>query len=180
MRWRSWGWMRAGGSKHWWLCVALSLAGCTPRSPAGLALVQTDRSITGHSSYPAAVNPSRVGSYVIEAGNGVGYFYDDVLEYRVWLHPEKGAVPWNGKKDYFVAFAEYEPAAVFSTKTKGAEKPLVLIRQLEWIDEPQPGHYVPKKSERLAEWDVSWLAGSQRKAGSIDEFLLHPRPIRTN
>ena len=110
--------------------------------------------------------------------SGAGYFYDDVLEYRVWLHPERGAPRRNGDDDYFVAFAQFERAEAFSRRNPGAEVPLVLVRQREWIDEPEPGHYVAKKEERLTEWQVRWLEGSKRTASSIAEFLKHPRPSR--
>jgi len=73
----------------------------------------------GNSKFPIAIDPSRVGKYPSTAKSGAGYFYDDVLEYRVWLHPERGAVPLNGRNDYFVAFAQYESAKSFSESTKG-------------------------------------------------------------
>jgi len=151
------------------------MTACNEKPFSDFAMLRSDRMIVGTSAYPLAVDPRRVGSYPAETKSGAGYFYDDVLEYRVWLHPENGAKPANGRSDYFAAFAQYERAAAFAEKAKGAEQPLVLIRQLEWIDEPDPRHYVPKKGERLTEWQVSWLEGSKRTVGSIDEFLKRPR-----
>jgi hypothetical protein len=55
-----------------------------------------------------------VGTYPTDTKSGAGYFYDDVLEYRVWMHPEKGAAPFNGTNDYMAAFAQYEAAETFS------------------------------------------------------------------
>jgi putative acetyltransferase len=138
----------------------------------------TNRTVYGSSAYPLAVDPSRVGKYPAETLSGAGYFYDEVLEYRVWQHPEEGAPPLNGKGDYYSAFAQYEKAAEFAKTAKGAEKPLVLVRQVEWIDEPEPGKYIPKKGERITEWQVRWLDGSKRTPGSIKDFLAHPRPSR--
>ena len=138
----------------------------------------SDRTVSLPSAYPLAVDASRVGHYDAETKSGAGYFYDEVLEYRVWQHPEDGAPPLNGKGDYYSAFAQYEKAAEFAKTAKGAEKPLVLIRQIEWIDEPEPGKYVPEKGERITEWQVHWLDGSKRTEGSIKEFLAHPRPSR--
>jgi hypothetical protein len=63
-----------------------------------------DRTLSA-SRYPPAIDPALVGTYAGVAKSGAGYFYDDVLEYRVWLHPEKGAAPLAGDKDYFAAFA---------------------------------------------------------------------------
>jgi len=76
------------------------------------------------------------------------------------------------------SLARYENALDFSRKTKGAEEPLVLIRQNEWIDEPSPGRYEAKKGERIAEWQVAWLQDSKRRPESIAEFLARPRKPR--
>jgi hypothetical protein len=76
--------------------------------------------------------------------------------------------------DYFVAFAQYEPADAFSKTTPGAEPAIVLVRQLEWIDEPEHGHFIPVKSERVTEWQVRWLKGGKRTQASITEFMKHP------
>lgn len=141
----------------------------------GGAVVRTDRQITGPSKYPLAVDPNRVGTYPPDSKSGAGYFYDEVLEYRVWLHPENGAKPLNGRDDYFVAFAQYETAERFSKSTPGAEEPLVLVRQLQWIDEPEHGRFIPVKGERVTEWQVRWLPDSKRTPMSIEEFMKHPR-----
>jgi len=136
--------------------------------------VGADREVSSTSRYPLAVEPARVGTYGAESKSGAGYFYDDVLEYRVWLHPERGARALNGDKDYFFAFAQYERAEAFHKSESGSEDPLVLVRQREWIDEPQPGQYHPRRGERITEWKVKWLPNSQRTAASIREFLSHP------
>lgn len=120
------------------------------------------------------MDPSRVGRYPPDANSGAGYFYDDVLEYRVWFHPENGAAGLNGKNDYCVAFAQYEQAQACSRTTPGAEEPLVLVLQREWIGEPEHGHFIPEKGERVTEWQVKWLPGHKRSAQSIKEFMEHP------
>jgi len=158
------------------LLSALTLA-CGPQVD-GLSPASVDRGISGASSFPIAADPSRVGTYSGRVKSGAGYFYDDVLEYRVWLHPERGARPLAGDRDYFAAFAEYERAAAFAGSAQGSEEPLVLIRQREWIDEPSPGQYTVEKTERIAEWRVEWLKGAKRGPNSIREFLAHPRPAR--
>ncbi len=88
-----------------------------------------------------------------------------VLEYRVWMNPPEGG------DDYYKAFPIYEEGLAYSKSTLGAEEPLVLILQREWIDEPQPGNYVLKNEERLTEWKVEWLAGSKRSPEAIERFL---------
>jgi putative acetyltransferase len=140
------------------------------------AVVRTDRSVSGTSRYPLAVDPKRVGTYPALAKSGAGYFYDEVLEYRVWFHPEQGAPKLDGDNDYYEAFAQYEAAEAAATNKQGAEEPLVLIRQLEWINEPEPGHYIPERGDRTAEWQVQWLSGNHRTTESIQEFLKRSRP----
>lgn len=163
--------LRRGAS----LLGLLLLFSCNHAKPGSDFIVaRSDRNTAGQSAYPLAVDSSRVGTYSAEAASGAGYFYDDVLEYRVWLHPENGAPPVNGAHDYCVAFAQYEIAAAFSKSTPGAEEPLVLVRQKEWISEPQHGHFIPQKGERITEWQVQWLARSKRNPDSIQAFLKHP------
>jgi len=129
----------------------------------------------GRSAYPIAVDPQKVGTFPADTHSGAGYFYDDVLEYRVWLNPKNGAQTMNGNSDYCVAFAQYEPAKQFSESAAGAESPIVLVRQLEWINESEHGHFIPEKEERITEWQVRWLDGNKRGPNSIRDFLKHPR-----
>ena len=139
---------------------------------------EVDRKISIPSKFPVAADPVKVGVYEADTKSGAGYFYDDVLEYRVWLHPECGAARVRDGNDYYAAFAQFERAEEFSKKTKGAEIPLVLIRQREWIDEPSPRKYEPKSGERITEWRIEWLKDSHREADTIAKFLKHPREIR--
>jgi hypothetical protein len=127
---------------------ALILAGCN-RQKSEFLMIRADHGVLPRSAYPTAVDPARVGTYDPLSSSGAGYFYDDVLEYRVWVHPDKDGLPLNGDKDYFFAFAQYEPAAVFAGRTRGSEDPIVLIRQREWINEPEPGHYIAEHVERM-------------------------------
>jgi hypothetical protein len=113
-------------------------------------------------AYPLAVAPELVGTYAIESGSGAGYFYDDVLEYRVWVDPERGGERLSGGSDYFEAFAQWERAEEFSKTHTGTEEPLALVRQHEWIREPEPGHYIWEKTERITEWQTRWLDGHKR------------------
>lgn len=124
------------------------------------------------SAYPQAIDLNRVGKYPSATKSGAGYFYDDVLEYRVWFYPE------GGGDDQYKAFAQYEEALAFSKTTPDSEEPLVLVRQRQWIDEPKPGHYSPSSGERITEWDVKWLNGSKRNADTISDFMKHPRRER--
>lgn len=115
------------------------------------------------SAYPIAVDVDKVGKYPALTKSGAGYVYDEVLEYRVWVHP--------GGNDYYHAFAIYEDAEAFSEKTEMAEEPLVLILQREHINEPEPGKYVHMKGYRITEWRVEWLAGAKRGPDTIPNFL---------
>lgn len=127
--------------------------------------------------YPDAIDPARVGTYPARAGAGGGYVWDEVLEYRVWCHPERGAPDEkNTGKDYYHAFATYSEAREFSRATPGAEEPLALILQREYIDEPEPGTYVHITEERNAEWSVSFLRRPKRKPTTIPDFLAPDAP----
>src|SRR5215467_11083245 len=84
-------------------------------------------------SYPNAVDPNLVGTYSALAKAGGGYVWDDVLEYRVWCHPEQGSPDFEDGSDYYYAFASYAEALAFSQNIEGAEAPLALVRQLEYI-----------------------------------------------
>jgi putative acetyltransferase len=166
-------------SRLWLLLLVLSIIYLALRHKhPSFKMIRADHDVTGQSEYPLAVSPAIVGSYPAETKSGAGYFYDDVLEYRVWLHTDRGANPLNGDQDYFEAFAKYENAKKFSETAKGAEEPVVLVRQREWIGEPEPGHFIPEKQERITEWRVKWLAGDHRTADSIQEFMKHPKPAQ--
>jgi hypothetical protein len=121
--------------------------------------------------YPAVMDPNLVGTFPALAKSGGGYVWDEVLEYRVWCHPERGAPDEDDGDDYFYAFASYEEAAAFSRDTAGAEPPLALVLQREHVDEPEPGRYVHVKDERVTEWPVEFLARPRRDASTIPELL---------
>jgi putative acetyltransferase len=125
-----------------------------------------DRTVVASSQYPPAIDAGKVGSYPALTKSGAGYFYDDVLEYRVWIHPK------GGGDNYYRAFASYEPALQFSKSTTGAEEPLVLVHQKKWVNEPEPGKFEPRSDERITEWQTVWLSqNTKRTEDSIDRFL---------
>lgn len=152
----------------WWftgvgVMFFLQVTGCSDSTQSDAPA--PDRTVVAASKYPVAVDVHRVGSYPALTKSGAGYFYDDVLEYRVWMKPE------GGGDSFYRAFASFENALQFSKKTPRSEKPLVLIRQVEWIDEPEPGVFHPLSGERITEWQVDWLSGNKRSADSIAQFL---------
>jgi hypothetical protein len=132
------------------------------------------------TKYPVAVDPSKIGQWPALSKSGGGYFFDEVLEYRVWLHPERGAEDPDGSgDDYYYAFAICEEALEFSRITPGAEEPLALVRQYEWVNEPQPGEYILEAGERITEWNVDWLSSGRRTSEEIRAFVargLSPKP----
>lgn len=153
-----------------WIALTLLLLAACERRIAPFSVSHVDRTV-GPSQYPRASDSNRVGTYPGAAMSGAGIFYDEVLEYRVWLHPEDGAEKKAGDQDYFAAFARYENALAFSRRSRGAEPPLVLVRQKESINEPSPGKYEWVKEERITEWKPEWLDGSLRTPTSIPRFL---------
>jgi hypothetical protein len=121
--------------------------------------------------YPDAVDPDRVGTYSALAKAGGGYVWDEVLEYRVW-----GASDLNNGSDYYHAFATYAQALAFFRATRGAEAPIALIRQAEYIDEPKPGDFRHVKEPRVAEWPVEFLRRPRRQPHTIPDFLSPKAP----
>jgi hypothetical protein len=126
--------------------------------------------------YPDAVDPSLVGSYPAKAHAGGGYVWDAVLEYRVWCHPERGAPDLAEGSDYYYPFATYQEALEFAESNAGAEEPIALVLQEEFIDEPTAGQYVHVKKRRVAEWPVIFLARPRRTARTIPDFLAPNAP----
>lgn len=121
--------------------------------------------------YPGVVDESLVGTYPVVVPGGGGFVWDEVLEYRVWCHPERGAPDLEKGNDYYYPFSTYSEAKEFSDATKGAEEPLVLVRQVEYIDEPEPGQYHHIKKERITEWPVEFLRRPRRTPNTIPDFL---------
>jgi hypothetical protein len=125
---------------------------------------------------PDVADPSLVGTYPARAGAGGGYVWDAVLEYRVWCHAERGAPDENDGNDYFHVFADYREAVEFSQQTPGAEEPLALVQQDEYLEEPRPGEYIHVKERRLTEWPVEFLRRPRRTERTIPDFLAPDAP----
>lgn len=121
--------------------------------------------------YPHVLDCKMVGDYPVVVAAGAGYFYDDVLEYRVWCYLEDGAKDLAKGDDYFYAFETFEDAEEFRCNTKGAQTTLALIRQFEWIDEYKPGQFKHEKGQRIAEWRAELLEGRKRAENSIPDFF---------
>jgi hypothetical protein len=127
-------------------------------------------------SYPEVLDPDLVGTYPASAKAGGGYVWDEVLEYRVWCHPERGAPDEAEGSDYYYPFASHEEAAEFAGKTKGAEEPIALILQREFIDEPERGKFVHAKKERITEWPATAVLRPRRNERTIPDFLAPDAP----
>ena|SRR6185437_1027383 len=128
------------------------------------------------SRFPQAKDLDLLGSYPATVKSGGGYVWDEVLEYRVWCHPHDGAADIENGDDYYYVFGTYEDALTFSEKTPGAELPLALILQEEYIDEPEPGKYIQVKEQRLTEWPVEFLSRPRRNADTIPNFISPNAP----
>ncbi len=101
--------------------------------------------------YPEVINKDQIGNCPSLVKSGGGYVWDEVLEYRVWCYPEDGAEDIEVGDDYYYVFATYGEAFDFYRMTNGAEEPVVLILQKEYIDEPEPGKFIYVKEERITE-----------------------------
>ena len=128
------------------------------------------------SQYPQVKDPELVGRYPAIAKAGGGYVWDAVLEYRVWCHPLEDDPDIEDGSDYYYAFSTFEEALAFSKDTVGAEEPLALILQEEYIDEPEPEQYVHIKEQRIAEWPVEFLSRPKRNERTIPDFLSPDAP----
>jgi hypothetical protein len=113
--------------------------------------------------YPPVMDPSSVGTYSASTKTGGGYVWDAVLEYRVWCHPERGAPDEANGSDYYYPFASYEEAEEFSAKTTGAEEPLALVLQREYIGAAEPTRHSARHSEVACE-DTHYLKAQRRLA----------------
>ncbi|MBS0659674.1 MAG: GCN5 family acetyltransferase [Verrucomicrobia bacterium] len=127
-------------------------------------------------SFPSVLDPSKVGHYPALAGAGGGLVWDEVLEYRVWLHPERGAADAADGDDYFQAFATAAEAQAFALATAGAEEPVALVLQREYLRETDSGHYEHVRRERLTEWPLEFLQRPRRNPETIPRFLAPDAP----
>jgi hypothetical protein len=94
----------------------------------------------------------------------------------VWCYPCDGAVDHHDGSDYFYAFATFDEASGFARATKGAQEPLALVLQEEYIDEPKDGQYAHVKSPRVTEWPVEFLSRPRRNERTILDFLSPSAP----
>lgn len=126
--------------------------------------------------YPTVFDETMVGRYSPIAKAGGGFVWDEVLEYRVWCHPENGAEDLEHGDDYYFAFSSYKEALDFAQNHEGTEEPLALILQREYIDETKEGKYVHVRKERIAEWPVAFLKRPKRTENTILDFLSPDAP----
>ena len=128
------------------------------------------------SKYPNVKDPSLIGSYPVVVEAGGGYVWDDILEYRVWCHPHDGALDIENGDDYYYVFETCEEAQNFSLETVGAEEPLALVLQEEYIEETEPGEFIHVKEQRLTEWPPEFLSRPRRTHKTIPDFLSPNAP----
>ncbi len=126
--------------------------------------------------YPKAKNEELIGNYPAFVYAGGGYVWDEVLEYRVWCHPENGAEDLENGDDYFYVFVNYIDALQFLKETIGAEEPIVLILQKEYINEPKNDKFIHVEDERLTEWPVEFLSRPKRTENTVPDFLSPNAP----
>jgi putative acetyltransferase len=132
------------------------------KSPAGRFFIK-------EAYFPPAVDPKKVGSYPSLTKAGGGYVYDDVLEYRVCPHDHSGE-----GDDAAQTYPTYAEARKIYDEAVAAGKQadlVVLVRQDEYIDEPEKGVYIRKKGQRITEWLPEWLDGSKRTEELMQSIL---------
>ncbi|OYP34616.1 GCN5 family acetyltransferase [Rhodopirellula sp. MGV] len=119
--------------------------------------------------YPPVLDEDLVGFFETETFAGGGLVWDAVLEYRVWVHSDDA-------DDCVNVFRCYRDARAFSEATLGAESPVALILQRQYIDEVEEGQYVHVQESRMTEWPVEFLARPARTEQTIPEFLSPDAP----
>jgi putative acetyltransferase len=102
--------------------------------------------------------------------------WDEVLEYRVWCHPERGAPDDGDGSDYYLAFDTFREADDFHRSTQGSEEPLALVLQREYIAEDEPGVFRHVPEERITEWPVEFLTRPRRTDRTIPDFFSPTAP----
>lgn len=117
--------------------------------------------------YPDVRDAELVGTYPVQVGAGGGYVWDEVLEYRVWCSPELGAPDVADGSDCFYPLASFEEAAKDARRHRGAESPLALVLQKEYVEEAEEGVLTHVRQERLTEWPVDFLARPRRTDQTI-------------
>ncbi|MEM9388524.1 MAG: GCN5 family acetyltransferase [Pseudomonadota bacterium] len=150
----------------------------TSRRLSGATRINTYRSYGQGDTmeYPAVLNPKRVGKYPARCKSGGGYVWDEVLEYRVWMSPHRGADDLEDGSDYYYAFPSYAQASAFAEEHPGADAPLALVLQREYINEPAPGEYEHIRAERITEWPVEFLSRPRRTQSTIADFMSPNAP----
>ncbi len=61
-------------------------------------------------------------------------------------------------------------------ETPGADEPIALVLQEEYIDEPRTGRYVHVRKRRITEWPVELLRRPRRTKDTIPDFLAPDAP----
>ncbi|KAA5538502.1 GCN5 family acetyltransferase [Roseiconus nitratireducens] len=126
--------------------------------------------------FPAVLDADLVGYFDAEVGAGGGYVWDAVLEYRVWLYPDEGAADECDGSDYYRPFASYGDAFEFYKSTDGAQEPIALVLQREYIDENEEGEFEHVAEPRLTEWPVEFLSRPKRTPNTIPDFFSPNAP----
>lgn len=121
--------------------------------------------------HPDVLDPDAVGSHPAAAKAGGGYVWDEVLEYRVWFSPHRGAKDLADGSDYYFAFSTAQEAIDQAESEAGSEEPLALVLRREYIDEAEQGEYIHVLEERIAEWPLVFLSRPRRTPETIPAFL---------
>ena len=129
-----------------------------------------------HRIPEAVEDPSQVGSYPARRTRVAGTSGSAAVGISSRCHPDRGAIDRYDGDDYYYAFETYAEALAFSRTTDGAESPLALIRQDEYIDEPEVGQFVHVREVRFTEWMVEHLRHPRRNPNTIPDFIRSHTP----
>jgi putative acetyltransferase len=141
----------------------------TDRSPlrTKLRVVSPDAYYREHvsSDYPLPDDLAAVGTHAAAAARDSGVFYDDVLEYRLWVRRPATT------EELMFAFPTVEDAHEARTALGRDARLCVLVQQREPIERMEDGSYVQRSEPRRVEWPITWLVDGRPGEDAVQEVL---------
>lgn len=121
---------------------------------------------------PDAIDSQKVGYYGHADSYNDGYFWDELLEYRVRCR----ALPTDEEEELLYCFRDYPSAFEFYKKTPTAQELNALVLQKESITRLNRNEFKHITTPRTAEWPAHFLMRPQGSASFIAKFLTLSTP----
>ncbi len=121
---------------------------------------------------PSAVDHQKVGYYGNAESYNDGYFWDELLEYRVRCR----ALPNDEEEELLYCFKDYQSAFTFYKKTPTTQELNALILQKEHITRLNRNAFKHIDTPRMVEWPAHFLMRPQGSTAFIITFLRLTTP----